>query len=104
MNELANFAFEVVTGIAPDETQRAALESINDPAELRRKLILENCFAKVAQDFRLAQEITELEKARQKRILRLVVGAATTKFDGWISTNERTFNLLRPEMWQLWID
>jgi predicted SAM-dependent methyltransferase len=104
MSELACFAFEAIAGCKPSDAQRAVLENVKTPAELQKKLLTANEFCHAARFFRMAHEIAALDRARGSNDIRLVVGAAGTRFDGWLSTNERLLNLLRPETWREWLD
>jgi predicted SAM-dependent methyltransferase len=104
MNDLACFAFEVIAGHTPNDAQRAVLEHVKTPADLRGKLLTANEFGYAARLFRTAHEIAALEHARQSNDIRLVVGAAGTRYDGWVSTNEPLLNLLRSESWKAWLD
>jgi len=104
MDDPVRFAFEAIVGTPPNELQSRALRGVSTPAQFRAALLGEHVFWNAAGNFRLAHEIAALERARQVKPLWLVVGAAGTAFNGWISTNERILNLLNPDQWSIWID
>jgi|GEM_PF-974717 len=97
-------ALTILTGRPAPSKIIEALNDVVDPLEIRNAILKRPELFVFVPEFRLAYEIGSLEAARKSGTINLVIGAAGTSPKGWVSTNEKLLNLLKPDAWAVWLD
>ncbi len=103
MSEFAVDVFQNLTGREPSDQEKVNLVKLQTPSDLRSYLVRSEAVHAAFPELRLAHEIIALRNARENPPIKLVIGAASTRWSGWTSTNRELLDLLNPEQWRAWL-